>query len=423
MKFSVSDLLDQLRGDAVLPLTNLEKKLALKTAVEKAQLQLALQALVKVGVIASAEEGISRGSNEAIFEARVRSSSKGFCFALREDGGEDVYLRDHQLNHAWNGDRVLVKVTREGGRRRSPEGVVQCILERANTTVLAQVEQQADQLVAVPLDDRLHAAIQLPELDASHAETTDTEVVEVSIDRFPVGQFPAQGHVSRSLKVQGSEADDRELLLARHRLSTGGFSGRVSLKVPAESGREDLTALPTVLLQGWTSKEAPLLPAVSLEALEDGAQRLWVHTPSVAERLALESPLERWMRQHGEALSLGSSWVALLPGILHKAAALAAGNSQDTLSVALDLGSDGTLQHFHFCRSQVLDGRVLDAWRLAAGCGSLGNCGPRRVAAPTAREGLLARSSSVELQMKFLVALIQMHVIIMRQQLMMTVLV
>ena len=58
MKFSVSDLLDQLRGDAVLPLTNLEKKLALKTAVEKAQLQLALQALVKVGVIASAEEGI-----------------------------------------------------------------------------------------------------------------------------------------------------------------------------------------------------------------------------------------------------------------------------------------------------------------------------------------------------------------------------
>ncbi len=297
MKFSVSDLLDQLQGDAVLPLTNLEKKLALKTAVEKAQLQLALQALVKVGVIASAEEGISRGSNEAIFEARVRSSSKGFCFALREDGGEDVYLRDHQLNHAWNGDRVLVKVTREGGRRRSPEGVVQCILERANTTVLAQVEHQAEQLVAVPLDDRLHVAIQLPELDASHAETTDTEVVEVSIDRFPVGQFPAQGHVSRSLKVQGSEADDRELLLARHRLSIGGFSGRVSLKVPAESGREDLTALPTVLLQGWTSKEAPLLPAVSLEALEDGVQRLWVHTPSVAERLALESPLERWMRQ------------------------------------------------------------------------------------------------------------------------------
>ena len=366
MKFSVSDLLDQLRGDAVLPLTNLEKKLALKTAVEKAQLELALQALAKVGVIASAEEGISRASNDAIFEARVRSSSKGFCFALREDGGEDVYLRDHQLNHAWNGDRVLVKVTREGGRRRSPEGVVQCILERANTTVLAQVERQAEQLVAVPLDDRLHAAIQLPETDAAHAETSDTAVVEVSLDRFPVGQFPAQGHVSRSLKVQGSEADDRELLLARHRLNTGGFSGRASLKVPAESGREDLTALPTVLLQGWSAKDAPLLPAVSLEALEDGAQRLWVHSPSVAERLALESPLERWLRQQAEALSLGNSWISLLPATLHKAAALAAGKSQDALSVALDLSPDGTLQQFRFCRSQIQVDGVLDPKALAA---------------------------------------------------------
>ena len=182
MKFSVSDLLDQLRGDAVLPLTNLEKKLALKTAVEKAQLELALQALAKVGVIASAEEGISRASNDAIFEARVRSSSKGFCFALREDGGEDVYLRDHQLNHAWNGDRVLVKVTREGGRRRSPEGVVQCILERANTTVLAQVERQAEQLVAVPLDDRLHAAIQLPETDLARLRRRGSQ-------KFRLGSF------------------------------------------------------------------------------------------------------------------------------------------------------------------------------------------------------------------------------------------
>ena len=46
--------------------------------------------------------------------ARLRCSSKGFCFAIRHDGGDDIYIRDHQLNHAWNGDRVLVRITREG---------------------------------------------------------------------------------------------------------------------------------------------------------------------------------------------------------------------------------------------------------------------------------------------------------------------
>ena len=45
---------------------------------------------------------------------------------------------------------------------------------------------------------------------------------------------------------------------------------------------------------------------------------------------------------------------------------MAAGNSQDTLSVALDLGSDGTLQHFHFCRSQVQVDGVLDPKGLSA---------------------------------------------------------
>ena len=66
MKFSVSDLLDQLRGESVLPVEDLEKKLALKTAVEKSQLSLALQALERVGVLQSAEAGISRQANEAV---------------------------------------------------------------------------------------------------------------------------------------------------------------------------------------------------------------------------------------------------------------------------------------------------------------------------------------------------------------------
>lgn len=75
-----------------------------------------------MGLLSQAEQGVSRINNETLIEARLRCSSKGFCFALRDDGADDIYIRDHQLNHAWNGDRVLVKVTREGGRRRSPEG-------------------------------------------------------------------------------------------------------------------------------------------------------------------------------------------------------------------------------------------------------------------------------------------------------------
>jgi len=401
MKFSVSDLLDQLRGESVLPVEDLEKKLALKTAVEKSQLSLALQALEKVGVLQSAEAGISRQTNEEVFEARLRCSSKGFCFALREGGGEDVYIRDHQLNHAWNGDRVLIKVTREGGRRRSPEGGVQCILERANTTVLAQVERQGEQLQAVPLDDRLQNPIQLGEVDAPHVESASDAVVEVELDRFPVGQYPAQGHVRRSLSIRGSEADDRALLMARHRLSHDGFSGRATLRVPGESGRVDLTALPTLLFQGG-GKDSPALPAVSLESLEEGGVRLWVHAPSIGERLGIETPLERWLRQQGEAISLGSAWVPLLTPALQKAAVLAVGKTQDTLSVALDLNAAGELLHYRFCRAQVQVDGAVDPKALTAFLGRK----PKARTTPAALKGLKEHLPMLE-QLQGLVELLR----------------
>ena len=401
MKFSVSDLLDQLRGESVLPVEDLEKKLALKTAVEKSQLSLALQALEKVGVLQSAEAGISRQTNEEVFEARLRCSSKGFCFALREGGGEDVYIRDHQLNHAWNGDRVLIKVTREGGRRRSPEGGVQCILERANTTVLAQVERQGEQLQAVPLDDRLQNPIQLGEVDAPHVESASDAVVEVELDRFPVGQYPAQGHVRRSLSIRGSEADDRALLMARHRLSHDGFSGRATLRVPGESGRDDLTALPTLLFQAG-GKDSPALPAVSLESLEEGGVRLWVHAPSIGERLGIETPLERWLRQQGEAISLGSAWVPLLTPALQKAAVLAVGKTQDTLSVALDLNAAGELLHYRFCRAQVQVDGAVDPKALTAFLGRK----PKARTTPAALKGLKDQLPMLE-QLQGLVELLR----------------
>ncbi|MFN5163042.1 MAG: organic colvent ABC transporter permease, partial [Cyanobacteriota bacterium] len=218
MKFTVADLLDQLSTSTVLPLAKLEKGLALATKPEKQQLRIGLDALARLGLVEENEEGLRRGDAPDLVAARLRCSSKGFCFALREDGGEDIYIRDHQLNHAWNGDRVLVRITREGGRRRSPEGGVQCILERHTTSLLAQVERQNERLLAVPLDDRLLTSIELPEGDASHLEPAEESVVEVQIDRFPVAQFTPQGHVARSLPVHGGEAADLDLLLTKHHL-------------------------------------------------------------------------------------------------------------------------------------------------------------------------------------------------------------
>jgi len=71
-----------------------------------------------------------------------------------------IYIRESNLSTAWNGDRVLVKLTKEGSRRRSPEGEVELILERSN---LKRYSREADEhrLSGCPLDDRLLFEIDL----------------------------------------------------------------------------------------------------------------------------------------------------------------------------------------------------------------------------------------------------------------------
>lgn len=358
MKFTVADLLDHLSPTDAVAVTRLEKALGLTTKACRQQLRIGLDALQRLGLVEEGAEGLRVRATPDLIPARLRCSSKGFCFALREDGGEDIYIRDHQLNHAWNGDRVLVKITREGGRRRSPEGGVQCILERHTPTLLAQVERQEDQLIAVPLDDRLLTTVALPESDAGHLESAEAAVVEVSIDRFPVAQFGPLGHVARSLPVQGGEAADTELLLARHRLHERPPSPRATLKQPLLKGRSDLTALPTLQLEVWENPEAPVLAALSLEPREAG-WRLWVHSPAVAERIGLGNSFDTWLRDQGEALCLGRRWLPLLPAALSKACGFAPGERQAAVSVALDLDAEGVLEHFRFHLSEItVDARV-----------------------------------------------------------------
>ncbi len=365
MKFTVADLLDQLSSADWLSLVKLQKALSITTDPQKEQLEIALAALSRLAMVESSSDGWRRLETPELISARLRCSTKGFCFALREDGEEDIYIRDHQLNHAWNGDRVLVRITREGARRRSPEGGVVCILERHATSLLAQVEEQDGRLLAVPLDDRLLTTVELAAGDGEHLAQRDEQVVEVLIDRFPVGQFAPRGHVARSLPVRGGDAADIDLLLARHHLHSLPAAPRATLRTPLEKGRTDLTALPTLLPRVWSGTNAPGLPALSLEERE-GGWRLWLHAPAVAERFSVGGPLDSWLRQQAEGISAGRQWVPLLSPALAKAAAFEVGSTQAAVSVALDLDASGALEHYRFCLSLIKPDAALTMEAMAA---------------------------------------------------------
>ncbi|NJK59480.1 MAG: hypothetical protein HC918_03415 [Oscillatoriales cyanobacterium SM2_1_8] len=151
---------------------------------------------------------------------KLRCSSRGFCFAIQESStGDDIYIRESRLNSAWNGDRVLVKITKDGMRRRSPEGEVRLILDRANPTLLATVKAVEDGYRAFPLDDRLSCAIEL-EPDDRHPDVGAAVdcLVHLEMRRYPIGDRPALARIAAILGSDAESASDLELVRCKHNL-------------------------------------------------------------------------------------------------------------------------------------------------------------------------------------------------------------
>ena len=150
--FSASSIIDNLDQSEGLEFKKLCRTFKLTKKSEKDKLEIALTALEKLEIINKNENNeytYMQNSNHIV--AKIRCSSKGYCFAVRGKNKEDIYIKENLLNYAWNGDKVLVRIIKEGYRRRSPEGIVDCILERSNQILLSKVEIISNDTYAIPV--------------------------------------------------------------------------------------------------------------------------------------------------------------------------------------------------------------------------------------------------------------------------------
>ena len=153
--FSASSIIDNLDQSEGLEFKKLCRSLKITKKSEKDKLEIALTALEKLEIINKNENNeYTYMQNSDLIVAKIRCSSKGYCFAVRGKNKEDIYIKENLLNFAWNGDKVLVRIIKEGYRRRSPEGIVDCVLERSNQILLSKVEIINNDIYAIPIDDR-----------------------------------------------------------------------------------------------------------------------------------------------------------------------------------------------------------------------------------------------------------------------------
>lgn len=340
MEFSITQLLENFSDNKLVAPKAIEKKLGINDDdVSIRKLQVALDALEKVGILEKDKGRYRRLSEDGLVEGRLRCSSKGFCFAIQDvEGVEDIYVRESRLSTAWNGDRVLVKVTKDGIRRRSPEGEVRLIVERSNPTLLAKVKTTDSGYRAIPLDDRLLFEIELiADEQVPDLSTTVNKLVHLEIARYPLGSHPPLGKIAQVLGDDAESTADVDLVCCKHNLPRK-FKDKAleaARSLPKALKKSDLKN--RLDLRKKVTVEIGNAPAISVSQTKSGWE-LGIHIPDVATYVTPASALDEAARSHLRSFFLGETILPMLPDI-----EILKQPEHLSISVLVQLDGDGAL--------------------------------------------------------------------------------
>ena len=349
--FTTSSIIDNLNQSEALEYKKLCRSLNIKKKSDKDKLDIALTALEKLEIInKNADNEYTCTKNNSHIVAKIRCSSKGYCFAVREKNKEDIYIRENLLNFAWNGDKVLVRIIKDGYRRRSPEGIVDCVLERSNQVLLSRVEILNNDIYAIPIDDRILSKIKLPKEDKKYIYNSEHKnIVKVEIDRFPIGQDEGLGHVIQELKLNNNEELDTDFVLSKSNIAKLTDINHIESKKFEKRERIDLSDKNSYLFKSWNSNNSPLLPMIQIEHGNDKTSKLWIHTNNFAERVELNSKksIEIFFNNFG-SLPLLNNWQNYISEEIRNASEFYLGKKNEAISICLHLNSNNEITEWSF---------------------------------------------------------------------------
>ncbi len=367
--FSTSSIIDNLNQEEGIEYKKLCRLLKISKKTDKDKLEIALKALEELELInknKNNEYFCVKESNHLV--AKIRCSSKGYCFAVRDNSKEDIYIKENLLNNAWNGDRVLVRIIKEGVRRRSPEGIVDCILDRTNQILLAKVEILRDEVYGIPIDDRILSKIKLPKEDEKYKYIpSNKNIVKIEIDLFPIAQQEGHGHVIKELKLNKSEKLDIDFVLSKSNLNRISRLQDQKHLVKNQQPRLDLSSEHSYMFKGWKTENSPVLPIFQIDKNKNNSFKLWIHTNAISEKLDLTNKkcLEVFLDRF-ESFPLLDKWQNYLSEEICNASLFQVGEINDAISLCIDINKEYEITNWSFQLTKVKCSLVVENKHLEA---------------------------------------------------------
>ena len=257
-----------------------------------------LNAMERDGQLKPDSDGVYHlSSSTGFIDGRISSHRDGFGFLVPDDGGDDLFLSEKEMQKVLHGDRVKARIIGTD-RRGRPEGTIVEVVSRANTHVIGRLLNENGVWLVAPEDQRIGQDIAL---SGSPGQAKSGQVVSVELTEQP-SRFKQP--VGRIVEVLG-EIDDpgMEIEIAVRKFGVphifSDAAQKAAAKLPGEvrdsdlADRVDLRDVPLVTIDGADARDFD--DAVYCEPIKIGRAdgfRLIVAIADVSHYVKPNEPLD-----------------------------------------------------------------------------------------------------------------------------------
>ena len=250
----------------------------------------------------------------------LEKNRSGFGF-VRQEEGRDIFIRRSNMNGAMHGDLVEVDLLPEYLWERNKEGIIDKVIEHANTEVVGTFQKNKRFGFVVPADKRNNDDVFVKKEFFRNAQDGDTVVVQIT--QYPAKNASAEGKITEVISRNGEPGGEIKALIRSHGLFET-FPSRVNAEAKAKSKEEiteqeisrrtDLRNVNVITIDGATAKD--LDDGVSIDRLENGNYLLGVHIADVSHYVEANGYLDKEALKRGNSVYLLSRVVPMLPKVL-----------------------------------------------------------------------------------------------------------